>query len=62
VGWAKWWQAIREVVTFALGVAVILDSLISGDHSFGELIAGLVMIGILPLDRLIAAIGRRTDK
>jgi hypothetical protein len=62
VGWAKWWQAIREVVTFALGVAVIVDSFFTHDRSVGELVVGLVMIGVLPLDRLLGAIGRRADK
>jgi hypothetical protein len=58
----RWWQLTREVVTFALGVAVILDTLISEHWRTGELLAGLVMIGILPLDRLLGAIGRRPSR
>jgi len=53
---------IREATTFALGVAVILDALISEHWRTGELIAGLVMIGILPLDRLVAMLARKNGK
>ncbi len=57
----RWWQLTREVVTFALGVAVVLDALLEPHTSVPELVVGLVMIGVLPLERLLAAIGRRTD-
>lgn len=54
----RWWPAAREVITFVLGVAVILDALdVTGTgRNIGEMIVGLVMIGILPLDRLMNVI------
>jgi hypothetical protein len=52
------WTVVREVVTFGLGVAVILDALAltGGGRSMGELVVGLVMVGLLPLDRLLGAV------
>jgi hypothetical protein len=55
-----WWLFFRRVVTFLLGIAVVLDALAatSGGRNIGEMIVGLVMIGLLPLDDLIRAIQR----
>jgi hypothetical protein len=46
------------LVTFWLGVAVVLDALAatSGGRDIGELVVGLVMVGVLPLDQLVGAI------
>jgi hypothetical protein len=51
------WSVFREVVIFGLGVLVVLDALglTGGGRSLGELALGLVMIGLLPLDRLLGA-------
>jgi hypothetical protein len=54
-----WWRWVREVITFALGVAVIIDALTSATTPLSELIVGLVMVGVLPLERLLAVIGDR---
>ena len=58
----RWWQLTREVVTFALGVAVVLDALLDPHTSVPELVVGLVMVGVLPLERLLAVIARRTPQ
>lgn len=55
----KWWFLFRRVVIFALGVAVIVDSLVDNDPTAGELIIGVIMIGVLPLDDLAQLIPRR---
>jgi hypothetical protein len=58
----RWWGWIRRVVTFVLGVWVIVDSLVEKNvPSVGKLIVGLVMIGVLPLDDLLM-VARRTAR
>ena len=55
----RWWLWTRRVVSFGLGVWVIVDSLIEKQvASVGKLIIGLVMIGVLPLDDLIRVVRR----
>jgi hypothetical protein len=49
-----WWLAIRRVVTFFLGVAVIVDSLAEKNSaSVGKLLVGLLLIGVLPVDDIV---------
>ena len=53
-----WWLWTRRIVSFGLGVWVIVDSLTEQTASVGKLIIGLVMIGVLPLDDLVKVIAR----
>lgn len=55
----RWWPWARDAVTYALGVAVIVDSVFGGHRSAGELVVGLVMVGVLPLADLLTALRRR---
>lgn len=59
----RWWLIFREVVTFTLGVVVMIDGLdITGSgRNIGELIVGLVMIGVLPLERLLSVVAIRRN-
>jgi hypothetical protein len=58
--WWKRWMAFRTVVTFLLGVAVIVDSLIEKNTAtVGKLIVGLLLIGIPPLEDIIKLTTRR---
>ena len=43
---------LRRVAVFLLGVVVVLDALL--DDSPGELLIGVVMIGVLPVENLFA--------
>ncbi len=54
----RWWQVLRRVVVFVLGVTLIVDSIIQHTTA-GRLIAGLIMIGVLPLDDLVLMLRRR---
>ena len=55
-----WWMAFRRVVTFLLGVAVIVDSLIEKNTAtVGKLIVGLLLIGIPPIEDMIKVMQRR---
>lgn len=49
----------RRLILFALGVAVIVDALADGEH-LGQLVVGLVLVGLVPVDDLLSRIGRRT--
>jgi hypothetical protein len=46
----SWWLWIRRVVIFALGVSVIGDALIADKVNIWELVIGLILVGVLPLD------------
>lgn len=55
----RWLWIFRRVVTFILGVAVILDSLFEkNEASVGKLIVGLLLVGIPPIDDLMRLAGR----
>jgi hypothetical protein len=57
--WSSRWLVVRGVVTFLLGIAVIVDSLIEKNTAtVGKLIVGLLLIGIPSLED-IARITRR---
>jgi hypothetical protein len=47
--WA-FFNVLRRVIVFSLGVVVILESLNDRDDAVAELVIGMVMVGILPLD------------
>jgi hypothetical protein len=55
----EWWAGFRQVVTFLLGVAVIVDSLVEKNTAtVGKLVVGLLLIGIPPIED-IARLTRR---
>lgn len=58
---SEWWLLVRRVVTFVLGCAVIIDALLATVVSIGELVIGLILVGVLPIDDLfrLARRGRR---
>ena len=45
-----WWPFLRRLVIFALGVAIVIDAFTDKQYVVPELIIGMIMIGILPLD------------
>lgn len=59
------WIITRSVITFFLGVAVIIDALVEANTStLGKLIVGLLLIGIPSIDdiaRLIRKNGRHNN-
>lgn len=59
--WPARWAATRSVVTFLLGVAVIIDSLVEKNTAtVGKLVVGLLLIGIPPVEDIAALVaGRR---
>lgn len=57
-----WWQWIRRVVVFALGVALIVDSLFQRPNVIVRLLVGLVMVGVLPLDDLLRLVARHRHR
>ena len=46
---------------FGLGCAVVIEGLVSPQDRIVELIAGLVMVGVLPLDDLLRAFNRKVN-
>jgi hypothetical protein len=48
----------RRVILFALGVAVIVDAMASAGQQLGQLIVGLVLVGLVPVDEFLSRLGR----
>ena len=48
-----WWPTFRRIVVFLLGVCVIIDALFDRNYVVPELIMGLILVGVLPLDDLV---------
>ena len=56
----KRWMMLRSVVTFFLGVAVIIDSLVEKNTAtVGKLVVGLLLIGIPSMEDLVRLMRRR---
>jgi hypothetical protein len=53
---APWLIFVRQIILFALGVFVILDSVLTPGTHITELIVGLLLLGIVPLDTLMTRI------
>jgi hypothetical protein len=51
--WAHWFGIARQIVTFGLGVTVILYSIIKPGHDWFDLLGGFFLIGLVPVDQLI---------
>jgi hypothetical protein len=50
----------RRLVLNLLGVAVILDAVISTGTRTGELATGLILLGLVPIDVLVDRVTRRS--
>lgn len=48
----KIFDGIRRVVIFSLGVFIIIDALLEQEVEVPELIIGMVMVGVLPIENL----------
>jgi hypothetical protein len=46
-------------VLFLLGVAVVIDALVKAGNNVGQLLVGALLVGIIPVDELMARVGRR---
>ena len=57
-----YWQAFRRVVIFLLGVSVIVDALWDQNFVVPELIVGMILVGILPLEDFMRIIMRRNGR
>lgn len=55
----SYWQAFRRVVTFLLGVAVVVDALWDQNFVIPELVVGMILVGILPLEDFVRIVRRR---
>jgi len=49
----KVFDAIRRITTFLLGVATVINALAHPDERIGQLVVGMVMVGVLPVESLM---------
>jgi hypothetical protein len=57
--WARWFGRARQVVALALGVVLVVYSLVSPGKDIAYTIAGLVMVGTIPLQAVLPVWVRR---
>jgi hypothetical protein len=58
--WREVWETFRRVVTFFLGVFVIMDSLLEKQEAtVGKLVVGLLLIGVPSVEDLARVFRRR---
>ena len=50
---ADWFALARKFITFALGVAIIIDAVISAHNGVTEYIIGAVLMGIVPVEEIL---------
>jgi hypothetical protein len=50
---------IRRLVVFLLGVAIMIDALWDRQYVVPELIIGMIMVGVLPLDEVLKSMMSR---
>lgn len=48
-----WWDFARQLVIFLLAIALIIYSMVTPGHDVPFLITGLILIGIIPAERII---------
>lgn len=48
-------EGVRRIVVFCLGVIIFIDGVVDPEHSVPELVIGMVMVGILPVENVIGA-------
>ena len=49
------WQAARQIITFLLGVAMIIYGAVTQGHDIPFLVTGLILMGIIPVEDWLAA-------
>ena len=53
---------VRRIVVFLLGVWVIVNALLHPDERISQLIVGMVMVGVLPIENIFSwRVTRRDD-
>jgi len=55
-------DAIRRITTFLLGVATVINALAHPDERIGQLVVGMVMVGVLPVESLMFWQGRDSGR
>ncbi len=53
------WQLFRRVVVFLLGAAIIIDALWDQKFVAVELVIGMILVGVLPLEDFMRIVMRR---
>ena len=50
-----WWDFVRQVVMFAVAIGLVVASIVTPGHDVPWLVAALVLFGIVPVERIVAA-------
>lgn len=56
----EWMTIARQVIVFMLGVALICYAVVSSGTNFGPFAAGLILVGMVPVEQLFARRNHKT--
>ena len=58
------WALTRQVIVFLLGCAVVIDGVVSEGTHVSELLVGVFMLGLVPIDAVLSRLpwARRGDR
>jgi uncharacterized membrane-anchored protein len=56
------WAAIRQTLLFILGIIVIIDALTQFHTTAAELIFGLILVGVVPIDFILSKNGKEKHR
>lgn len=56
------WPELRRLVLFVLGVVVIVNAVATNGQNVGQMAIGALLVGLIPVDELLARVGRRRDR
>ena len=55
----SWWLWVRRIVIFGLGVGVVVDAVGADRVNIWELVIGMILVGVLPLDDVARYLQRK---
>jgi hypothetical protein len=58
----KWFDVVRVVVIFTLGVFLIVYAVVTSGHDIPFIVTGLVLIGLVPIDQFMQRLPRRQQE
>jgi hypothetical protein len=46
-----WWDFTRQIIMFLTGLGILLYAVVTKGHDIPFIVAGLILIGIVPIDQ-----------
>jgi hypothetical protein len=56
-----WFDFARQLVMFLLGIAIMIYAVVTTGHDIPFILAGLVLLGIVPVDRFLSRLPKQEE-